>query len=236
MGHCRPRETLFLRLRPALLESYYQDISQLDSSTVKEVLSASRVNGCDSIAAFSLVKAVDFLISNQKKTALILESALIGNFNEKELLPCGDNDAGGANTEWWKAGVVSLSERCQGAVDSMEASRLWMEGMADMRQFAKASGKENPSNLRELGKYGTNEPLREMVAERRSAVLGGLLRVNPLYFNAAQSLGRFYEQIIYGDPGFHRTRTLIDYLNDLNAAIRMQMLAEEAISKTNLAE
>ena len=230
-------ESLFLRLRPALLESYYQDILQLDSSAVKEVLNASRANGCDSIAAFSLVKAVDFLISNHRQAAQILESALIGNFDEKELIALQvDNYEGVANAEWWKVGAVSLSERYQGAVDSMEASRLWIEGMADMSQFINASGKENPSNLRELGKYGTNEHLREVVAERRSAVLGGLLRVNPLYFNAAQSLGRFYEQIIYGDPGFHRTRTLIDYLNDLNAAIRMQMLAEDAISKTNLGE
>lgn len=230
-------ESLFLRLRPSLLEYFDQDILQLDSSTVKEVLNASRSSGCDSIAAFSLVKAVDFLVSNHKKAAQILESALIGNFDEKELIALqGDNYEGVANAEWWKVGVVSLSERYQGAVDSMEASRLWMEGMADMSQFIDASSKQSPGNLRELGKYGTNEHLREMVAERRTAVLGGLLRVNPLYFNAAQSLGRFYEQIIYGDPGFHRTRTLIDYLNDLNAAIRMQMLAEDAISKTNLGE
>jgi len=49
----------------------------------------------------------------------------------------------------------------------------------------------NIRNLRELGVQRVDAEVRSVIAQRRRAILNGMLRVNPLYYNTAQSLGRF---------------------------------------------
>lgn len=221
-------EKLFLRLRPSLIESYKGQFQALETTDMNRAMRAKRGSECDSITAYALVEAIDTLIPKHATASQILEAALVGVSVEKELkLLQSEINPANPDTSWWEAGVEALHRRSGGSVDSMEESRQWLEALASMAAFPDAL---NIRNLRELGMQRVDAEVQALIAERQRAILNGMLRVNPLYYNTAQSLGRFYEQILFGEPGFRRTRTLIDYLNDWNAALRMQALAERALN------
>ncbi len=221
-------EKLFLRLRPSLIESYKGEFRALEATAMNRAMRARWGSECDSITAYALVESVDFLIPKHTAASQILEAALVGVPVEKELkLLQSEINPANPDAAWWEAGVEALHRRSDGSVDSMEESRQWLEALARMDAFRDAL---NIRNLRELGVQRVDAEVRSVIAQRRRAILNGMLRVNPLYYNTAQSLGRFYEQILFEEPGYRRTRTLIDYLNDWNAALRMQALAERALN------
>ena len=221
-------EKLFLRLRPSLIESYKGEFRELEATAMNRAMRARWGSECDSITAYALVESVDFLIPKHTAASQILEAALVGVPVEKELkLLQSEINPANPDAAWWEAGVEALHRRSDGSVDSMEESRQWLEALARMDAFRDAL---NIRNLRELGVQRVDANVRAVIAERRRAILNSMLRVNPLYYNTAQSLGRFYEQILFEEPGYRRTRTLIDYLNDWNAALRMQALAERALN------
>lgn len=227
----------YIRYRPAEADYFAEIFPDLNPEIFAKTLTMSASEACDREAAYALFESFSALGLKSEERKRLLELALIGGSFEAELINRKNKRSVEAlEGAWWKPGMDSFVHRYRGAVDSMEQSRLWLVSLADMETFAK--GSDDPAaalNLRELGRRAANKATLAEIATRQATLLAGMLRVNPLYYNAAQSLGRYYEQILYGEPGFRRTVTLIDYLNDLNAARRTQTLAEKALDASKRA-
>lgn len=223
-----------VRYRPAETESLAVNLPELDRKIVAGTLGLSASEPCDRIVAYLLFVSFLELKLKRDERRELLEFALTGGSIESELNKRRPVVLNSDEALWWEVGIESFVHKHKGAIDSMEVSRQWLEGLANMEAFSKdtANASSKP-NLRELGVHAVDTAILTEIKARQGVLLAGMLRVNPLYYNAAQSLGRYYEQILYGDPGFRRTATLIDYLNDLNAAQRMQALVERALMTPN---
>ncbi len=221
----------FVRYRPAETETLAANLPNMSPEIVAGTLGLSASKPCDRTVAYLLFES--FLASKLKRDERrhLLELALVGDSIEAEIGKKWEAIAPNTGEAlWWEAGLASFVRKHKGSIDSMERSRRWLEGLANMEAFTKnTDGAAAEPNLRELGVRAVDAAILTEIKARQTVLLRGMLRVNPLYYNAAQSLGRYYEQILYGEPGFRRTATLIDYLNDLNAAQRLQSLAERAL-------
>ncbi|CAI8261410.1 MAG: Uncharacterised protein [Opitutia bacterium UBA7350] len=223
-------ESLFIRFKPALMDAYALKLSDLSSKEVEAVFNATDKEMCDSIVALAVFAGIESIISNDEVFTQILDLSLKGvPIQERLISVFRASNPESADMLWWEQGVRSLCFRHRGAVDTMEASRLWLKELANMDAFVDRRSGATIRNLRELAQYGDDEQIREIIRGRRSKIMSGMLQVNPLYYNVAQSLGQFYEQILFEEPGFKRTTTLVNYLNDLNSAQLMQSLVVDAL-------
>jgi hypothetical protein len=224
----------FIRYRSAEAEYLAAKQWNLSPEIVARTLEIKAGDPCNRTLAYALLET--YLASNLRREdrQQLLEFALVGGSVEVALSKGKDEDSVDLNGQaWWERGMHSFARNHQGAVDSMETSRLWLKSLADIDAFAAdPDSASSAPNLREIAAYANNAEILNVIEVRQKLLLSGMLRVNPLYYNAARSLGRYYEQILYGEPGFRRTATLIDYLNDLNAAQNLQAIAEKALDET----
>jgi hypothetical protein len=86
-------------------------------------------------------------------------------------------------------------------------------------------------NLRDLWRLRSAPAVRDSVIARRDSLIAGLLYVNPIYHNNAQSLGLIFEAIIEEKREYEFTKHLINYLNDRDAANNLQRLTQKTLAQ-----
>ena len=201
-------EEVLLRFRPALMEAYALELKDLKPTEVNAAFNAKSVDECDSVAALGIIAAIDSVATNKDDFRQLLDRALLGlPIQERLESKFKKANKGNDDAHWWEQGMQSFYARHGGVVDTMEVSRLWLKDLVNMDAFTDRTGGKRLRNLRALGSYNEDELVRKILSQRRNMIMSGMLRVNPLYYNTAQSLGRFYEQLLFGEPGFKRTTT-----------------------------
>jgi hypothetical protein len=225
-------QKLFLKFRPAQLEYYQKRLPELKSQSVQLIIEATGGEPCEGVAAYWFFKALESSGLKRRAIADAVEAALVGQSIAKTLPLMPDLPIPEALEDWWQTSIDNFTGQTRGAVDTMEASRRWLEALSKVQGITgEGEGASPVRDLRELSIREIDADLKTIIAARRNLLLGGMLRVNPIYYNAAQSLGKLYEQILAEEKGYRMTATLIDYLNDLSGAERMQALVDKALSE-----
>ncbi|CAA6696791.1 Unannotated [Lentimonas sp. CC19] len=113
---------------------------------------------------------------------------------------------------WWQSQMANYLTEEPEHYDSMDASQVWLEELAQFDTY-RASGGEL-KNLKELWVHRDDEALRAVIAARREIIAIRIERVNPAYFNAAQSLGALYETTLQSERKFEFIHAFTGYLSD----------------------
>jgi hypothetical protein len=128
---------------------------------------------------------------------------------------------------WWQSQMVDYLSKEVGYYESMSASRAWLEDLANFDAYS-ASGHELKT-LMSLWTYREDEALRTVLEARREIIALRLERVNPAYFNSAQSLGALYEITLQTDRQFEFTHAFTVYLSDWEDTKRLHEKTDELL-------
>lgn len=113
---------------------------------------------------------------------------------------------------WWQSQMVAYLSKDFEYYESLDASRAWLLEFAGFDAY-RASGGEL-KDLKRLWEHREDEALRSVMAARREIIALRMDRVNPAYFNAAQSLGALYETTLQADRRFEFIHAFTAYLSD----------------------
>ncbi len=101
----------------------------------------------------------------------------------------------------------------------LDISMSWLESIGDLSSLEFTSlPKINDLNLSNLWRYRKNTEVVSLIEARMELLSLALNRINPVYFNAAQSLILTFERIIRGEDQWESLYYLSDYLEELDRA------------------
>lgn len=120
---------------------------------------------------------------------------------------------------WWQGQMLTYMSKDYEYYDCLDRSRAWMEELVDFQAYRAAGGQLN--NLMDLWAHRSDEALRTVVKARREIIILRMERVNPAYFNAAQSLGVLYEIMLEAEHKFEFIHALTAYLTDWEDSKRL---------------
>jgi hypothetical protein len=127
--------------------------------------------------------------------------------------------------DWWRASFEQLLALPAEALETMEASRLWISELAD---FSNAEIKG--LNLNGLWNERESEAMRGLIEARYDILKLRIVRVNPAYFNAARSLGALFETYLAAERRHKYIFNLSVFLGDLEDGRVVQEQVEAALN------
>ena len=128
---------------------------------------------------------------------------------------------------WWQRQMVQYLSQDTEYYESLDASRVWIAELANFDTY-RASGGEL-ENLMGLWTQRDNQTLRAILAARREIIALRMERVNPAYFNSAQSLGALYETALESNRRFEFIHAFTTHLSDWENTKRLHDMTDELL-------
>lgn len=146
---------------------------------------------------------------------------------QSRIRPAGDDAQAITLDAWWQAQMArALAEESE-YYDALDVSRTWLEALANFDAY-RASGAEL-KDLMQLWMQREDEALRAVIEARREIIAIRIARVNPAYFNAAQSLGALYETALHSERKFEFIHAFTAYLTDWEDAKNLHERTHQAL-------
>jgi len=151
-----------------------------------------------------------------------------------ELVAGPGSDQGAPDLEaWWKAAWADELAVSREPFEGLAPSENWLEALSDFSGLepedlgGDVDGADGGAlNLRGLWGLREKEELRSVIEARLEILRLGLDRVNPAYFNSAQSLGTLYETVLRGERKFEFIAALTSFLSDFEDTRRLHRRVE----------
>ncbi len=128
---------------------------------------------------------------------------------------------------WWQRQMADYLAQETEYYESLDASRVWIAELANFDTY-RASGGEL-ENLMGLWTQRDNQTLRAILAARREIIALRMERVNPAYFNSAQSLGALYETALESNRRFEFIHAFTTHLSDWENTKRLHDMTDELL-------
>jgi hypothetical protein len=128
---------------------------------------------------------------------------------------------------YWQRQMVEYLSQDTEHYESLDASRVWIAELANFDIYRASGGALN--NLMGLWTQRDNQALRAILTARREIIALRLERVNPAYFNSAQSLGALYETVLNANRRFEFIHAFTAYLSDWEDTKRLHDMTDELL-------
>lgn len=136
----------------------------------------------------------------------------------------------GTIEQWWATQKKSILGRPLERFDTMRESREWIESIADLGSIELEPDTE-PLNLRSLRRHKDSAEVRESIEARYEILSLRLVRCNPAFHNAAQSLGALFEVFLEEEPSHKYVHALVIYLGDMEDARGIEAAINEKLAE-----
>lgn len=224
----------YLGLRPAEVLRVQQDLRREANLDAGSILSLKTADGdAPPASAYWLSQALRVLSRDGQLVRRFFKQALSGiDVAEPLAIQLGKDSPQGPGIQleaWWARQTDAILSRSLEAFESMQASREWLEAMADLSS-ADLAKVDEPIDLRSLRKYKDSEEVRELIAARYEILRLRFARCNPAFFNAAQSLGALFETFLNEEASHRYVHALVVFLGDMEDAKEMQIVIGSKLS------
>jgi hypothetical protein len=225
----------YLKLRPAQQSQYIEEARESGllnvSSLLAEDLARGRENGLSPRQGYWVLYALRQRGLRRAEVGALLDQAIAGRDVSVAVgaaIQPTDADQQTITLEaWWQSQMVAYLSQDIEHYENLDVSRAWIEDLANLDAY-RASGGEL-GNLMELWTHRADEALRAVLAARQQIIALRLERVNPAYFNAAQSLGALYETTLQTERRFEFIHAFTAYLSDWEDTKRLHEKAHELL-------
>lgn len=224
-------------LRPTLLVSHLKASKNAEfvdvNTLMSEPLSAS-LDDNFSDHAYYFLYALRQNTFERDTIRLIIENTLAGGdpsegINKFLGTAPGSEEAITVDT-WWQTQRDELFTVDYELFEAMTDSRVWMEQMANFDVYREAGGAMK--NIRSLWALRDDVKIRSILEARIELISLRLEIINPLYFNAARSLGALYEIALDPDTASYQfMHALVAYLGDLDNAKKIEEITLNFLDK-----
>jgi hypothetical protein len=121
--------------------------------------------------------------------------------------------------DWWKIQMAELITEPLVQFDSLADSSEWIKSLSEVENFTELA--VEVKDLQSLWQFRAEDRVRQVVIIRLGQIMAQIDRVNPVYLNSVQSLGRLYEQLLKGNEEHAYIFDLAAFLGDLSDAQRL---------------
>lgn len=225
----------YLSLRPAQQGQYLQEAREAGLLKVSSLLTldwaSAREGGLSPRQGYWLLYALRQRGLGRNDVGALLDRAIAGRdvtvAVEVAIQPVDANQQTITLDAWWQSQMVGYLSQDIEHYESMDVSRAWIEDFANFDAY-RASGGEL-KNLMSLWTHRNDDALRAVLGARCEIIALRLERVNPAYFNSAQSLGALYETTLQTERKFEFIHALTAYLSDWEDTKRLHEKTHELL-------
>ena len=211
-----------IRLRPKTEKLFWSD-SETNTLSVEffdhSFFSSDRVVKKNAFLIWEIIKASSF--SKKEKRVLFLKS--FQGMNVLEALNAAYqkklNDPNFNFIEQYPTLYSTAYNLITEQFETLEKSREWLNAMTKLHV---AEGKsEELMTLHEVWENREDEQIQSLLKSRLQLIALVSVRINPVYYNALQSLALVYQKMLSGDNEWDSYLFLSDFLKDLDSAERI---------------
>jgi hypothetical protein len=226
----------YLNLRPALHGQYIEEARETGLLKVSSLLTLDLASGRESELSprqgYWVLYALRQCGFGRADVGALLDRAVAGRdvsvAVEVAIQPTDADQQTITLEAWWQSQMVAYLSQDTEHYESMDVSRAWLEELANFDTY-RASVAEF-KNLRDLWAQRGEEGLRTVLSARSQIIALRIERVNPAYFNAAQSLGALYETTLESNRQFEFIHAFTAYLSDWEDTKRLHTKTHELLS------
>ena len=217
----------YLNLRPAQQVDYVRTARTAGVFELSALLGFDRdtaaVNACSPRQGYWVLQALRQQGLTQHEISALLVQAVAGHdvsdLIEGMIQLSAEDPVPISLAAWWQGQMLTYMSKDYEYYDCLDRSRAWTEELVDFQAYRAAGGQLN--NLMDLWAQRSDEALRTVIKARREIIILRMERVNPAYFNAAQSLGALYEIMLEAEQKFEFIHALNAYLTDWEDSKRL---------------
>lgn len=209
---------IYVSLRPNVLRVLYQQavIEGLDL----DCLSAKIADlNCPSDAqSFGFYRFIKSSHVSTKDRLKIFKYALLGENVLKKMPHILRLDSEKSMSDVLNNFLSSQYKNNLAQFESLVSSKKWLEALGDFSSINIPSIKDKHNSLHLLWVNRENPSLVEFIEARIYLISLALNRINPLYYNSAQSLALTYQKILDGSEEWELLYYFSDFLGELDQA------------------
>lgn len=225
----------YLSLRPAQQGQYIQEARQAPLLKVTSLLSLKwglgREGELSPRQGYWVLYAMRQRGLLRSDVGVLLDRAVAGMdvsvALELAIQPTDADQQASTLDRWWQRQMADYLAQETEYYESLDASRVWIAELANFDTY-RASGGEL-ENLMGLWTQRDNQTLRAILAARREIIALRMERVNPAYFNSAQSLGALYETALESNRRFEFIHAFTTHLSDWENTKRLHDMTDELL-------
>jgi len=225
----------YLSLRPAQQGQYIQEARQAPLLKVTSLLSLKwglgREGELSPRQGYWVLYAMRQRGLLRSDFGVLLDRAVAGGdvsvALELAIQPTDADQQASTLDRWWQRQMADYLAQETEYYESLDASRVWIAELANFDTY-RASGGEL-ENLMGLWTQRDNQTLRAILAARREIIALRMERVNPAYFNSAQSLGALYETALESNRRFEFIHAFTTHLSDWENTKRLHDMTDELL-------
>ncbi len=196
--------------------SSYRGAFKLPSSNFDDIEDSNLLGNPTSYVWYRWIKEMP-LNPNLRRT--VFNKAIRGEDSLGYLWNALDLRDGWILEEEFKTFLDKKRREKQGPFMDLEISMVWLESIGDLSSLEFNSLPDiKDLNLSNLWRYRKNTEVIDLIKARMELLSLALNRINPVYFNAAQSLILTFERIIRGEAQWESLYYLSNYLEELDRA------------------
>ena len=225
---------IYFRLRPSVFVDRVALAQEAALPSPAEILAAHPEAPDGATYGFWLLQALKARVADRSAIRGLFQLSLTGTDITEALTSVVQSqvptDESITLDAWWGSQMEVLLDREYEMVESMETTKGWLQALADFSQPFELEEGDTELNLRNLWKHRESPVVRKLIEARYEILKLRLVRANPAYYNAAQSLGALYEILLQEESAHRYVFALTIYLSDWEDAKRMQEKVESVLS------
>jgi len=214
--HLKFRSAQFLSIERALRRQAPVPLQELLKTSIS--LPQSAAMKADSYCLFLVLRSSQLI--GRTNLARLMESGLRGTdlfpAINTYLAPLFAAQQEMTPDNWWTRQRDAIVTTNFEPFGTMLLSEAWIDSLIDFEAYRDQGGELQ--SIRGLWLSRQDEALRVMLQARRDLIILRLDQVNPVYFNAARSLGVLYETALDDDAAHVYLQALIQFLDDFENA------------------
>lgn len=220
----------YLSLRPAQSQRVSDWLDPSATPEIGALLQRRRAEPVGDANGYGLLRAMeDYGLERRQVRGLFAQSIAGADIRPllTELIQQQDPEVEAMDLDdWWRASLSQLLVQPEDLMETMAASRAWIEALAD---FSEVDEKE--LSLKQIWEERENPQVRELMEARFELIKLRIIRVNPAYFNSARSLGALYEICLVGERRHKFMHQLAVFLSDFEDAKVLEDAVLENLSQ-----
>ncbi|HAV12208.1 MAG TPA: hypothetical protein DCX06_01760 [Opitutae bacterium] len=224
-------------LRAAILLSHLNDMQAATFIGAADLMSAKHIGAREpnfAHHAYLWLNTIRQTFKSRELTRLLIEYSIAGidpsELVAQQVLPSDPTETVTTLELWWREQRDLFLQVDYELFELMSTSRAWIEDMVNFDAYRENGGELK--NLRSLWQQREDPKLRELLEARQELIRLRIEVVNPIYYNAARSLGALFELALTEDSRSHEfMHTLVAYLGDIEYAKHIEEVTMNLLDK-----
>jgi hypothetical protein len=211
-------QNIYLSLRPSVSRLFYEKaiLDGFDPNHLKAKLSDMSVPS--EAQSFALYRLINSYPISREDRLKIYKQSLLGKDSSQLILSAFGLETVESLRSTLSSFLNTQLKNNSAQFESLASSKNWLEVLGDFSSIEIKSTKAKDNSLHLLWENRADPAVVQFIEARIRLISLALNQINPLYYNAAQSLALTYQKILDGVEEWELLFYFSDFLGELDKA------------------